>query len=501
VSSEGAWAASAGGFDAEVHETHSGVVFLAGSRAYKLKKPLDLGFLDFTRLADRERACRREVELNRRLSPDVYLGLGRLREPDGAEEPLVVMRRMPADRRLANLARKGALPDAELRELAHLLASFHSRSDHQAVIDAEGSMDRLWARWSDSFRQVRPFHGRLLDPEEALDIERLTARYLAGREALFDARIRRGCIVDGHGDLVAEDVFCLDDGPRVLDCLEFDDKLRYVDRIDDAAFLAMDLEHLGAPDQASAFLGWYLELSGDTVPPSLVHHYIAYRAFVRTKVACLRVAQGDGAFAEEARSLTSLTRRHLVTAAVTLTLVGGLPGTGKSTLAAAVADRFGMVVLSSDRLRKELADRSPEQPAASGYREGIYSPEWTRRTYAELLHRAGALLGMGESVVLDASWTDSSRRADARLLAERCSADLVELCCDVPAEVADPRIKQRAGPSDADPVTRARMARDMAPWPEAYAVHTTAPVESTMRTVLGCFGRRETPVTRPALRR
>lgn len=493
----GTWTGGAGGPWAEVRETHSGVVVLVGERAYKAKKPVDLGFLDFTSLAARQRACSREVDLNRRLSPDVYLGVGRLEQPDGSAEPVVVMRRMPDDRRLATLVRHRDPVEADLRDLAHRIAGLHARSVRSPEIDAAGSRDSLRARWADSFRQVRPFHGQVLDPTQAQDVERLTLRFLAGRGPLLDARVRRGCIVDGHGDLIAEDVFCLPDGPRVLDCLEFDDRLRHLDRIDDAAFLAMDLERLGAPEEAARFLGWYQELSGDWSPPALVHHYIAYRAFVRAKVACLRHAQGSHRAPAQARALTALAHRHLVSGAVALTLVGGLPATGKTTVAGLLADRFGMVVIGSDRVRKELAGLTPERSARSGYRQGIYSAEHTRATYAEMLRRAEALLGMGEPVVLDASWADLANRSRARAVAELCSADLVELRCEAPPHVAAARMAGRPGPSDADPVVAARMAEDMAPWPEATSVDTTAPPESTMMRVVDRFGRRQPPITRP----
>ena len=186
-------------------------------------------------------------------------------------------------------------------------------------------------------------------------MERLAGRFLAGRSALLDARVRGGHIVDGHGDLLAADIFCLADGPRILDCLEFDDKLRWLDGLDDAAFLAMDLERLGADELAGRFLDWYVEFSGDPAPASLRHHYVAYRAFVRAKVGCLRARQGDRLAGQEASQLAALTLRHLRAGAVTVVLVGGLPGTGKSALAGALADRLGWTVLSSDRIRKELA--------------------------------------------------------------------------------------------------------------------------------------------------
>ena len=478
---------------AEARETHAAVVLLVGDRAYKVKKPVDLGFLDFTTVAARERACRREVALNRRLAPDVYLGVAELHLPDRTREPVVVMVRMPDERRLSTLVRHRAAVDADLRELARRLATFHARSPRGPEIDVEGGIDRLRARWTDSFRQVDAFHGTVVDQAEAVDIERLTLRFLDGRGPLFGARVADGCIVDGHGDLIAEDVFCLEDGPRALDCLEFDDRLRYLDRVDDAAFLAVDLEGLDAGELGARFLGWYTEFAGDVAPPSLLHHYLAYRAFVRVKVACLRHDQGDPSAGGEARRLTSVTLRHLTDAAVTLTLVGGLPGTGKSTLAGAIADRFGMVVLTTDRVRKELAGLDATAPAASGYRQGIYTPGWTERTYAEVLHRADVLLGRGESVVVDASWTLAAHRTAARELARRTSSDLVEISCRAPTPVAAARMAARSGPSDADPAVAAALARDASRWPEAVCVDTGGSREAALLDAAALFGRSRQP--------
>ena len=255
---------------AEVRETHIGVVFLLGERAYKLKKPVTTGFLDFGTPQRRLAACRREVELNRRLAPDVYLGVSSVSDPalppwdragpdgpgrDGAVgEPLVVMRRMPDDRRLSTLVEAGVSVDDQLRALARSVAAFHSTARRGPEIAAEGSRDALARRWAANIDQVRA-QCTALTSELVDAVDRLSDRFLAGRDALFADRCAHGRVVDGHGDLIADDVFCLDDGPRALDCLEFDDRLRYVDGLDDVAFLAMDLERLGRPDLAADLAG------------------------------------------------------------------------------------------------------------------------------------------------------------------------------------------------------------------------------------------------------
>lgn len=467
---------------AEVRETHTAVVLFVGDRAYKVKKPVDLTFLDYTTVTARRAACEREVVLNRRFAPDVYLGIGEFRSPDtDAPEPVVVMRRMPTERRLSRLVREGAATDDALRAVARLLATHHASAPRGGEVSEQGTRDALSSRWEASFAQVRALSSDGTAPDGVEEIERLVRRYLAGREPLFDKRIEQGRVVDGHGDLLAEDIFCFDDGPRVLDCLEFDDTLRYVDGLDDAAFLAMDLEQLGAPEAATFFLAEYSEYSGDPAPPSLRHHYVAYRAFVRAKVSLIQARQGTHGAEAAARRLITTTLRHLRASAVGLTLVGGLPGSGKSTLSGALADRLGVTLLSSDRLRKELAGIPAEQSAAAAYGEGLYSPEWTRKTYAALLDRASALLAQGESVVLDATWHDAGQREAAQRMAEHTHTDLVALHCQVPGDVATTRIATRApGASDAGPDVAAVMAATEAPWSEAVKVDTSGSLEAAV---------------------
>ena len=189
-----------------------------------------------------------------------------------------------------------------------------------------------------------------------------------------DGRAAAGLIRDGHGDLLSDDIYCLPDGPRVLDCLEFDDRLRWIDVLDDAAFLAADLERLGRPDLGRLFLDQWAGFIGYPHVPSLEHHYVAYRAFVRAKVALLRGEQGDQSGPPAAKDLAVVALRHLQAAAVTMVLVGGAPGTGKTTLAAGLAEQLGWIALSTD-VRRELASTHAQDP---------YSPEAKRATYAEL---------------------------------------------------------------------------------------------------------------------
>ena len=466
-----------------VRETHCAWVFLLGDLAVKVKKPFDLGFVDWRDPAARRRACEREIVLNQQFAPDVYRGVGSITMAGEDCEALVVMRRMPDSRRLSTLLSQGFDVDPALRLVARQLAIHHASARRSARIDQAGSVDLLLHRWTDNLEALERGRSARIEVAALAEIRSLSTRYIAGRRRLFQERIHAGWVRDGHGDLLADDIFCLNDGPRILDCLEFDDDLRAVDAIDDAAVLAMDLERLGAPDAAEGFLNAFLEFSGILGPVSLVHHYIAYRAVMRAKVAMIRADQGDPAAAEQMKLLCSLGLAHLRLGEPTLTLVGGLPGTGKSTLAGAIADRTGAVVVASDRLRKELTGTEPSRQQEHGWRVGPYSDEVTRRTYTAILRRARQLLQMGESVVVDASFANTADRVSARAVADECAARLVELRCECPTDVAAVRIIDRWGSGDLSEATVAvaeRMRSSYAMWPEASVVDTSTTLDAAM---------------------
>jgi aminoglycoside phosphotransferase family enzyme/predicted kinase len=458
---------------AQLCETHSGVVILVGDLAYKIKKPVDLGFLDFRTERARRDACHREFELNRRLAPDVYLDVAELRGSDGAvREHVLVMRRMPAKRRMSTLISSGADVTAELDALAEIMADFHAAAARGEAISDAGRGPALLTRWNNNLAETTQYRGTVLDRQTHDDIARLARRYVTGRTALLDARADTGCVVDGHGDLIAEDIFCLPDGPRVLDCLEFDDSLRWVDVLDDIAFLAMDLEHLGHAELAERLLHRYGELTASVPPESLQHHYVAYRAFVRAKVSCIRAAQGDDRSAAQARALAALALNHLRAGEVRLILVGGAPGTGKTTLAHALAPRLGAEVLSSDDVRAELG-----QP-------NRYTPQAKAATYRELLARAEVLLRHGRSVVADATWSTEVCREAARALATSTASRVVELECRLPVELAAGRAQQRleraASSSEAGGDVARRLAAERDAWPRAVPLDMTATPEEAL---------------------
>ena len=472
-----------------VVETHVSTLFMVGEYVYKLKKSVRFDFVDLSSVAARERICRREVELNRRLAPDVYLGVATVLGPDGAPcGSLVVMRRMPDQRRLATLVREGAEVADCLRDVARALAAFHASADRSDEIDAAGSLPAVRALWESNLSTMAPFVGDVLDREMAARVALLADRFLRGRAELFAARVADGKVRDGHGDLLADDIFCLEDGPRILDCLEFDDALRYGDVLADVAFLAMDLERIGAVELAQQFLGWYREYAGETYPATLAHHYIAYRAHVRCKVACLRAAQGDASAVGEARRLLELCDRHLQAGRVVLVIVGGLPGTGKSTLAAGIADRRSWTVLRSDEVRKDLAGIAHTARRNEEFGEGLYDQRSTEATYQALLDRARILVEHGEPVVLDASWSSARWRDAARRLAAETASELLELRCDAPSEIAARRLVQRlaaeSDPSDATAEVARRMAAVADPWATAVSIDTSSSRDRALTVAL-----------------
>lgn len=468
---------SAPDLDLRLVETHTAVLVFMGERVYKVKKAVDLGFLDHTTRAARLRACREEVRLNARLSPDVYLGVADVIGPDGEPcDHMVVMRRMPADRCLTRAVVDGEDVDDALRAIARAMAVLH---EHGRIADEDrelASVDALTGKWRASFAELR---ANGVDTDASRRIEDLVERYLAGRRPLFAARIAEGWVRDGHGDLMADDIYLLPAGPRILDCLEFERRFRIADVVDDVAFLAMDLERLGHPELATRFLSLYQEMGGATWPPSLVHHHVAYRAHVRAKVAALRGAQVLAGGHSSTHDLLALARRHLERAQIRLVLVGGLPGTGKSTIADAVAERIDAVVLRTDEVRQRIA---------AGAGPDRYSPENVVAVYREQVAEAEVLLGLGHHVVLDATWGGEAVRAAARAVATRTSSEVVELRCTAPAGVAAHRIEARgvagASASEATPAVAVALASRFAPWPEATVLDTTRPLERSVADAL-----------------
>ncbi len=448
-------------------ETHASVVFLAGTRVLKLKKPVDLGFLDYSTLARREAMCRAEVELNRRLASDVYLrAVAITREGDrfvlGGVGPVVEwaveMLRMPDAASWSAMLAAGTLSREHARVVGERVARFHADAPRGPVAARWSTFEPVAQACRDNFRA---FAGG-----DALvtRIEALTEGELSSRHARIDARAASGLACEIHGDLRAEHVYDLGgraraEDLRVLDCVEFSDALRHGDPAADIAFLAMDLRMHGAWAQADELLAAWSTARPDPDAAELLPLYSSYRSMVRAKV---RALQGDNttASAEARDHARSLSRGHLVlaygelaapSARPALVLVGGLPGTGKSRLAEDLEARAGLSWIRADAVRKELAGLAHGDSGRAEIEAGLYTHAWNDRTYGECLARAEQALGAGGRVVVDASFKDEHRREVFLDLARRMGARVRFFCCVAPAEAVRSRLAERTNdPSDAD---------------------------------------------------
>ncbi len=476
-------------------QTHLSHVFLTGERVYKLHKAVRFGFVDFSTRALRNADSLREVRLNRRLAADVYLGvapierdagvvrLGAIREdlappgPDGREaEHCVVMRRLPDGGDALSMLERGALREHHIDAVATRIAGFHAENGlgAPAPFSPAAWLARVGAPVRESFSEVgrgASFASRAAEAGARADF------LLRSRAQRFERRRVEGRIVDGHGDLhLAHVWFERDEAPPLaIDCLEFRDDYRQIDAASEVAFFAMDLEYRGRRDLAERFLRRYAEASDDFDLYGVVDFFIAYRAAVRAKVACLAARDALVPAEQRARAEES-GERHLTLAEGALVeprigsvvAMAGIVGTGKSTVAQALADATGGVVIASDRVRK----RQAELPVTARGHSEIYTQERSEATYAGMLERAAVVVGSGRVAILDATYAGAGFRTELRAWASDRGLRpfLLESTC--PESVARARLASRAAegrdPSDAGPELYASSAASWEPpdeWP------------------------------------
>ncbi len=456
-----------------VIHTHISVVFLAGRCVYKLKKPVDFGFLDFTTLEKRRHFCEEEVRLNRRLTPSVYLGVVpitadaagvRIEGTGDAVEWAVKMERLPEGASLLDrLPRGGVTPDL-LAELAAKIAAFYARAESGPHIAAFGKFDVVAGNARENFEQAAPQIGVTVSRAVFDRLRALNEATLARLRPLIEARAARGVPRDTHGDLHLDHVYYFPDRQPpenlvAIDCIEFNERFRFADPVADVAFLVMDLAFHGHRDLAAVFAEAYFRAAGDAEGTALLPFYTAYRAAVRAKVEGFELTEKEIPEDERTAALTRAKAHWLLALGELeerdrrpcLVLVGGLPGSGKSTLARGLAERADFIVIRSDVVRKELAGLPTDAPAHGPHDEGIYSPEWSDRTYAECLRRAEELLFGGERVIVDANFWEEARRRAFLDSAARLGVPAVFILCRTSPETAKRRIEARVGDaSDAD---------------------------------------------------
>lgn len=487
----------------ELIQTHISYILLTPRFAYKIKKPVDFGFLDFTTLEKRLHFCTEELRLNRRLAPGVYLGVVKITEKSGeylmegeggAVEYAVKMRRLPAgdmlDKRLA-AGRAGA---GTIRRIATVIASFHAQAETDARISAFGAPEAVGRNAAENFSQTLPFVGKGGGKtiSEALfnKIKTFSDGFLKDNKNLFLERAAGGRIRDCHGDLHCEHISLGEggDGVEIIDCIEFNERFRFSDTVSDAAFLSMDLDRRGRHDLARVFDSAYIEASEDSAGAQLLNFYRCYRAYVRGKVDSFKSAEDEVGEDERGRAGISA-RVHFHISGMyasggyrpMMVVVRGLSGTGKSTIASALADRTGyFTLLSSDRIRKELAGLSTESRSPAPFEEGIYAPSFTEKTYAGLIERGKSLLGSGRPVILDATFSKTSFIERARLAALASGASFHVAECAAPDGEIRERLKKRQkgqSASDADWGVYMKQKQGFEEWDgPVIELSTTSPV-------------------------
>lgn len=430
-------------------ETHISWVLLAGDHAYKIKKPLDLGFLDFSTLEKRKHCCEEEIRLNRRLAPDIYLDTVAITGTEatptvGGDGPVlewaVRMRAFDAD---STLDRAGQISVAQIDAIADAIARFHRDIPAAPADSAYGQAERIMQPALENFAQIRALSTNvLLDRLE--EWTRQAGRQLA---VTFDERKRAGFIRECHGDLHLGNIAWVDDALLIFDCIEFNPNLRWIDVLSELAFLFMDLAHRGHGGLAWRLLNRYLEHTGDYADLVVFRFYLVYRAMVRAKVAAIRAQQGDVESQHEATRYLELAIRLSQASKPALLLMHGVSGSGKTWLSQHVLEQLGAVRLRSDVERKRLfgLDAMEDSGRIEG---GIYTAEASRQTFQNLHDRARDLMQAGYRVIVDATFLKQAHRVPFVQLAESLDIPLRILDLQADETLLRERVRQRSERAD-----------------------------------------------------
>ncbi len=440
----------------ELIQTHASWVFLAGDYVYKIKKPVDFGFLDFSTLAKRSFYCQEEIRLNRRLGGDYYLRIENVVRREGGyflggagtvEDYAVVMQRLPEAFLMRQLLKDDLLKESQIDELVALLGTFYEEAK---VFKSGrfGSREKVRFDVEENFSQTKSFVNDTILARDYQRIIDFSRDFLKDRHKLFVRRVKEGAVREGHGDLHMEHI-CLPPGaPLVYDCIEFNQRFRRLDVVNDIAFLAMDLEEHNRFDYAAYFIESCANRLGSLYEPELLFFYKCYRAYVRGKV--LSFLSADEALGLEGREQArTRAARYFRLATVYaskppegIILLAGVSGSGKSYLARAMSNLWGIKWLRSDVVRKELHGLGG-QKAAAPFGEGIYSRDKTSKTYQILAEQAAAEVAAGQPVIVDAS---SLKAADRKLIYEVAKSTEVPVrlvVCRAPWPVLVENLKKR----------------------------------------------------------
>lgn len=460
--------------DMTLIETHISWVLLDGEFACKIKKALDLSFLDFSTLDKRAFYCAEELRLNQRLAPELYLDVipigGSFDAPLPSRLPAleyaVRMRRFAASDQMDTALTAGRLRAAHIDRLAAVLAHFHAGLPPAEAASSFGTAAAILAVSRQNFEQFDTLLGSAADRRAVQSLQHATEAEFAACQPLFAQRRQQGFVRECHGDLHLANIVLINDQPVPFDCLEFDPGLRWIDVINELAFPVMDLLQRRQSGFAFRLLNAYLESSGDYAGVALLRFYLAGRATVRAKVSAIRSAQPGlsaahaTAAAADARSYLDLAGMLLRTRRPALIITHGLPGSGKSTLALEILQRRQAIRLRSDVERKRLFGIKALAHSRTG--QDIYSATATWQTYAQLLQTARQLLQAGWPVIVDAAFLQQEERDMFRLLAQQMALPFAIASTQAAAEILRSRIQRRnalgTDPSEADSAVLEKLA-------------------------------------------
>lgn len=446
-------------------QTHISNVFIAPPFVYKTKKRVDFGFLDYSTLEKRKYYCDQEVELNRRLCSEIYLGVEAV-VSDGNQLKLVPQKELTNEHHVVDYAVKmklldetwflhsyierGELSHEPLDRVADKLADFYDSQSPDASVAQYGNIEKIKFNTDENFEQTEQFVDDTIRSEAFNAIRYYTNLYLKHNETLFQKRVRENRIVDGHGDLHLEHIHVSPGGVCIYDCIEFSERLRYGDQAVDLAFFAMDLDYNEKWKESRYFIEQMSEKLDDPELASIIDFYKCYRAYVKGKVKSMKSAEDevDEADREEAKRIARVyfnlaLRYALIGTHPVILICMGRIGTGKSTLARSLGDVLNVEVYSSDKIRKELAGLPLEERPADDIRKKIYSADMSRKTYGMLIEKAKDTIQNGRSVILDATFSTVTGRRNLIEELEKIGAEYLFIEAVAPDEIIKSRLKKR----------------------------------------------------------